>query len=167
MPRLFYQTDATALNCTALGVLQAYLETDPAARVTKDEYVMRYQQFARDGLEHALQKYDALHSSIGLLASLKCHVLAHESPHLSPMPCMSCAEPCHCEEFGRCCLAHLYVCNTGVDGGADQLIQTGFDTIIAHAGEAEMKQLKKTEVQFALTVADSLLAKDKLTHALK
>ncbi|BDA45209.1 hypothetical protein COCOBI_06-6920 [Coccomyxa sp. Obi] len=87
-----------ACNFINASADQAYLETDPAARVTKDEYVMRYQQFARDGLEHALQKYDALHSSIG---------------------------------------------------------------------EAEMKRLKKAEVQFALTVADSLLARDKLTHALK
>ncbi|KAK9908234.1 hypothetical protein WJX75_004627 [Coccomyxa subellipsoidea] len=77
---------------------QAYLETDPAARTTKDEYIMRYQQFARDDLERALQKYDALHNTIG---------------------------------------------------------------------EAEMKQLKKAEVQFALTVADSLLARDKLTRALR
>jgi hypothetical protein len=30
-----------------------------------------------------------------------------------------------------------------------------------------MKQLKKAEVQFALTVADSLLARDKLTRALR
>ncbi|CAL8469013.1 g8554 [Coccomyxa elongata] len=87
-----------ACNFINASADQAYLETDPATRVTKDEYVMRYQQFARDGLEHALQKYDALRSSIG---------------------------------------------------------------------EAEMKRLKKTEVQFALTVADSLLARDKLTHALK
>lgn len=35
------------------------------------------------------------------------------------------------------------------------------------AGEVEMKQLKKTEVDFAITVADSLLARDKLNAALK
>lgn len=44
---------------------KAYLETDPVARTTKDEYVLRYQQFARDDLERALQKYDALHRAIG------------------------------------------------------------------------------------------------------
>ncbi|EIE20982.1 hypothetical protein COCSUDRAFT_54081 [Coccomyxa subellipsoidea C-169] len=77
---------------------QAYLETDPSARVTKDEYVMQYQKFARDDLERALQKYDALHSTMG---------------------------------------------------------------------EDEMKQLKKADVQFAVTVADSLLARDKLTKALR
>ncbi len=50
-----------------MPVIQAYLETDPSARVTKDEYVMRYQRFARDDLERALQKYDALHSTMGAL----------------------------------------------------------------------------------------------------
>ncbi|EIE22223.1 hypothetical protein COCSUDRAFT_55919 [Coccomyxa subellipsoidea C-169] len=78
--------------------MQAYLETDPATRTTKDEYIMRYQRFARDDLERALQKYEALHSTIG---------------------------------------------------------------------EDEMKRLKKSEVQFALTVADSLLGRDKLTRALR
>jgi hypothetical protein len=47
------------------ATLQAYLETDPAARVTKDEYVMRYQRFARDELDRALQKYDALQELMG------------------------------------------------------------------------------------------------------
>lgn len=49
--------------------MQAYLETDPAARTTKDEYFMRYQQFAKDELERAMQKYDALHNTIGALLS--------------------------------------------------------------------------------------------------
>ena len=36
-----------------------------------------------------------------------------------------------------------------------------------YAGEDEMKRLKKSEVQFALTVADSPLGRDKLTRALR
>lgn len=35
------------------------------------------------------------------------------------------------------------------------------------AGDSEMTQLKKAHIQFALTVADSLLARDKLNYALK
>lgn len=89
-------SDENALNMHYVGSgLQAYLETDPAARVTKDEYVMRYQQFARDGLDHALQKYDDLHSSIGVHASFSCHVPSHANSYSSPVPCMSylpCAE---------------------------------------------------------------------------
>lgn len=53
----------------SVSAMQAYLETDPAARTTKDEYIMRYQQFARDDLERALQKYDALHNTIGAVLS--------------------------------------------------------------------------------------------------
>lgn len=54
--------------------MQAYLETDPAARTTKDEYIMRYQQFAKDELERAMQKYDALHNTIGALLSPFLHM---------------------------------------------------------------------------------------------
>lgn len=35
------------------------------------------------------------------------------------------------------------------------------------AGESEMKELKRQDVNFALVVADSLLARDKLDRALK
>ena len=35
------------------------------------------------------------------------------------------------------------------------------------AGEAEVKRLKRDDVQFALIAADSLLARDKLNAALK
>jgi hypothetical protein len=35
------------------------------------------------------------------------------------------------------------------------------------AGEAEVKRLKRADVQFALIAADSLLARDKLNAALK
>lgn len=45
--------------------LQAYLEAEPASRTTKDVYVMRYQRFAKDDLEKAIQKYEGLHSNIG------------------------------------------------------------------------------------------------------
>ncbi|CAL5230067.1 g13521 [Coccomyxa viridis] len=77
---------------------QAYLEAEPATRTTKDEYVMRYQHFAKSGLEQALKKYTALHDNIG---------------------------------------------------------------------DSEMKALKRQDVNFALVVADSLLARDKLDRALK
>ncbi len=49
--------------------MQAYLEAEPATRTTKDEYVMRYQHFAKSGLEQALKKYTALHDNIGTPAS--------------------------------------------------------------------------------------------------
>ena len=45
--------------------MQAYLETDPSDRSSKDEYVMRYQRFARDELEQAISKYDQLCSTLG------------------------------------------------------------------------------------------------------
>ena len=37
----------------------------------------------------------------------------------------------------------------------------------ANAGESEMKELKRQDVSFALVVADSLLARDRLERALK
>ena len=46
----------------------------------------------------------------------------------------------------------------------------GIPPVIAkplHAGEIEVKQLKRENVQFALIAADSLLARDKLNAALK
>ena len=46
-------------------MLQAYLEADPASRTAKDEYVMRYQRFAKADLEKAIQKYEGLHETIG------------------------------------------------------------------------------------------------------
>lgn len=46
--------------------LQAYLEADPATRTTKDEYIMRYQRFAKSGLDKAIQKYEGLHTYIGV-----------------------------------------------------------------------------------------------------
>lgn len=48
--------------------MQAYLEAEPATRTTKDEYVMRYQRFAKSGLEQALKKYTTLHTNIGKTA---------------------------------------------------------------------------------------------------
>ena len=48
--------------------MQAYLEAEPATRTIKDEYVMRYQRFAKSGLEQALKKYTTLHTNIGKTA---------------------------------------------------------------------------------------------------
>lgn len=56
------------LHCLALldrSVVQAYLETDPAARTTKDEYVMRYQRFSLSELQAAIGKYDQLCQTLG------------------------------------------------------------------------------------------------------
>ena len=39
--------------------------------------------------------------------------------------------------------------------------------VCANAGESEMKELKRQDVNFALVVADSLLARDQLDRALK
>lgn len=44
---------------------QALLETDPACREPQDSYLARYQAFARDELDAALNKYEQLQSSIG------------------------------------------------------------------------------------------------------
>ena len=46
-------------------MLQAYLEASPASRKAKDEYVMRYQGFAKADLEKAIRKYEGLHETIG------------------------------------------------------------------------------------------------------
>jgi hypothetical protein len=48
------------------AALQAYLEADPATRTTKDEYIMRYQRFAKSGLDKAIQKYEGLYTYIGV-----------------------------------------------------------------------------------------------------
>ena len=56
------------LHCLALfesNAVQAYLETDPAARTTKDEYVMRYQRFSLSELQAAIGKYDQLCQTLG------------------------------------------------------------------------------------------------------
>ena len=42
-----------------------------------------------------------------------------------------------------------------------------FQHVSTCAGDIEMKRLKKAEVHFALTVADTLLARDKLERALR
>ena len=62
-------------------LMQAYLEAEPATRTTKDEYVMRYQRFAKHGLDKAIQKYEGLHTNIGviiLLPSCLHHNLQHD-----------------------------------------------------------------------------------------
>ena len=43
----------------------------------------------------------------------------------------------------------------------------GYLTVVFAAGESEMRELKRQDVNFALVVADSLLARDKLDRALK
>ena len=61
--------------------MQAYLEAEPATRTSKDEYVMRYQRFAKHGLDKAILKYEGLHSSIGvitLIPSCLHHDLQHD-----------------------------------------------------------------------------------------
>ena len=65
------------------AALQAYLEADPATRTTKDEYIMRYQCFAKSGLEKAIQKYEGLYTHIGVCinALFRAQML---SAHLSP-----------------------------------------------------------------------------------
>ena len=50
---------------------QAFLETDPSNRETKDVYIMRYQRFARDQVVSALQMYEGLQEAIG---KLRTHV---------------------------------------------------------------------------------------------
>ena len=44
---------------------QAFLETEPGFRSTTEEYMMRYQTFARDELVKALDKHKALLKSVG------------------------------------------------------------------------------------------------------
>jgi len=44
---------------------QAFLETEPGFRSTTEEYMMRYQTFARDELVKALDKHQALLKSVG------------------------------------------------------------------------------------------------------
>lgn len=44
---------------------QAFLETEPGTRSTSEEYMMRYQTFARDDLKKAIGKHDALMKTIG------------------------------------------------------------------------------------------------------
>ncbi len=61
---------------------QAYLEAEPATRTTKDEYVMRYQRFAKHGLDKAIQKYEGLHSNIGVIT------------HIPPAYTMTCRMTC-------------------------------------------------------------------------
>jgi hypothetical protein len=64
---------------------QAYLETDPAARTTKDEYVMRYQRFARDELEQAIGKYHELCSTLGGCAAVACRLQGIAAAHCNPV----------------------------------------------------------------------------------
>lgn len=44
---------------------QAFLETEPGFRSTTEEYMMRYQMFARDELVKALDRHQALLKSVG------------------------------------------------------------------------------------------------------
>ena len=46
-------------------VKQAFLETEPGRRSTTEEYMMRYQAFARDELNRALDKHQSLMQSVG------------------------------------------------------------------------------------------------------
>ena len=74
--------------------MQAYLEAEPATRTTKDEYVMRYQHFAKSGLDQALKKYTALHDNIGTPASFVPFPLLQICQKMricvlySPAPCL-------------------------------------------------------------------------------
>ncbi len=54
--------------------VQAFLETEPGTRSTSEEYMMRYQAFARDDLQRALNKHQALLQTMGM-PSLALEVL--------------------------------------------------------------------------------------------
>jgi len=63
---------AGILHCCGIPVSQchclwsqAFLETEPGFRSTTEEYMMRYQTFARDELVKALDKHQALLKSVG------------------------------------------------------------------------------------------------------
>ena len=53
--------DGADLTCCA----QAFLETEPGTRATTEEYMMRYQKFARDDLNKALKKHQDLLDQVG------------------------------------------------------------------------------------------------------
>ena len=66
------QTRVAASHVTLLPIVyrnfnvkQAFLETEPGRRSTTEEYMMRYQGFARDELNRALDKHQSLMQSVG------------------------------------------------------------------------------------------------------
>lgn len=63
--RMVYGFASASSVSDTLHHLQAMLEADPASREPQDSYLARYQTFARDELNEALSKYDALQSSLG------------------------------------------------------------------------------------------------------
>ena len=156
--------------------MQAYLEAEPATRTTKDEYVMRYQHFAKSGLEQALKKYTALHDNIGtpalLFSGMPCNAHVHPMPRTMPHH--------NCQPVVTVIIDKYTVgSSSGMLSMGARLFQAeslqyakdvtcrAKALLLCCTGDSEMKALKRQDVNFALVVADSLLARDKLDRALR
>ena len=102
--------------------MQAYLEAEPATRTTKDEYVMRYQRFAKSGLEQALKTYATLHSSIGIASCPRFEGRQLQTHHAVRECMVHSTAPCHIPALSPSGTSVL----TGLQLGADCLSLTGW-----------------------------------------